>query len=499
MSRCSASCCVPFARRRPIRICAGMAKACSMLRMTCRSWRGRRSAPSCRNRRCCPPSTYAAGSLATRAATTSSASTPWTTARSVSASTPKSCTRPACGIFSASTGPSTRSLKPPSWRRARTFCLLIKLKRSSPSSPCWSARPAGNKKRTPSRSCKRTWSAVRRRGRARRVDEIVMLIRVRASSRLHFGLLRLPSADDSPDSRIFGGVGLMVRAPSLRMALPPAPAWSAGGPLADRALDFAKRAADGLASRGSALGPWAVDIECAPAEHTGLGTGTQLALAVSRAVAAASSVPSPSPAALAALVGRGTRSAIGIHGFAQGGFLVDGGKARDTRVAPLIARCDFPEDWRVVLVLPRGRQGLHGAGERDVFAQSAPADSLCPTDVLCRLALLGMLPAVHERELASFGEALYELNRRVGEMFRRWQGGTYAHPETAALVEFIRRQGVPGAGQSSWGPTVYAVTDAERTGVLAERLRERFALSAQEVLITEADNRGAEVEIEPKP
>jgi beta-ribofuranosylaminobenzene 5'-phosphate synthase len=65
-------------------------------------------------------------------------------------------------------------------------------------------------------------------------------------------------------------------------------------------------------------------------------------------------------------------------------------------------------------------------------------------------------------------------------------------------VEFIRRQGLPGTGQSSWGPTVFAVTDAERAGVLAERLRERFALSAQEVPITEADNRGAEVEIEPR-
>src|SRR5262249_12209712 len=193
-------------------------------------------------------------------------------------------------------------------------------------------------------------------------------------------------------------------------------------------------------------------------------------VAVSRAVAAASSVPSPSPAALAALVGRGTRSAIGIHGFVHGGFLVDGGKARDTRVAPLLARCDFPEDWRVLLVLPRGRQGLHGARERDVFAQSVPADSSGAIDALCRLVLPGMLPALHERDLSGFGEALYEFNRRVGEMFRRWQGGTYAHAETAALVEYIRGQGVPGTGQSSWGPAVFAVTDVERAGVLAERL-----------------------------
>jgi beta-ribofuranosylaminobenzene 5'-phosphate synthase len=326
-----------------------------------------------------------------------------------------------------------------------------------------------------------------------------MLIRVRASSRLHFGLLRLPCADDPPDARVFGGVGLMVRAPAVRIALRPAPTWSASSPLGERALDFAKRAATGLASAGADVRPFAIEVEAAPPEHSGLGTGTQLALAVSRAVAAASLAPSPSPPSLAALVGRGTRSAIGTHGFAHGGFLVDGGKASKTRIAPLIARCEFPEDWRVVLVLPRGRQGLHGASERDVFAQSAPADAPGQTDVLCRLVLLGMLPALRERDLTGFGAALYEFNRRVGDMFRRWQGGTYAHAETAALVEYIRRQGVPGTGQSSWGPTVFAITEAQRAGVLAERLRERFALSAHEVLITEADNRGAEVEIEPKP
>src|SRR5207244_3042946 len=104
----------------------------------------------------------------------------------------------------------------------------------------------------------------------------------------------------------------------------------------------------------------------------------------------------------------------------------------DTHVAPLLARCDFPDDWRILLVLPRGLQGVHGVAESEAFSQLSHNPGV--TDMLCRLVLLGLLPALHERDLPAFGEALYEFNRRVGEVFRPWQGGVYAHPQSEALV-----------------------------------------------------------------
>src|SRR5262245_50508535 len=251
-----------------------------------------------------------------------------------------------------------------------------------------------------------------------------MRVRVRASSRLHFGLLRLASIEGSRNERRFGGVGLMVRAPELRIAVQPSKTWTAHGPLAERALEFAKMAARGLAS-GATNAACAIHVEQAPPPHSGLGAGTQLALAVSRAVATLNGAGTLDGLSLAALVGRGARSAIGIHGFAHGGFLVDGGKGPDTRTAPLLARCDFPDDWRILLVVPHGRQGAHGAEESQAFAQLNQNPAV--TDALCRLVLLGMLPALHEHDLAAFGEAVFEFNRRVGEMFRPWQGGGYAH------------------------------------------------------------------------
>ena len=116
------------------------------------------------------------------------------------------------------------------------------------------------------------------------------------------------------------------------------------------------------------------------------------------------------------------------------------------------------------------------------------------TDALCRLTLLGMLPALKEADLQAFGEALFEFNHKVGEMFCPAQGGVYSQPLTAELVNFLRQQGVPGAGQSSWGPTVFAVTAADRAEHVAGLVRERFGLKEHELIVTKARNQGAILE-----
>src|SRR5215207_1822870 len=84
----------------------------------------------------------------------------------------------------------------------------------------------------------------RRGGRARGHGAVagppgeVGMTRVTTGSRLHFGLLRPPPAGGG---RGFGGCGLMVEAPAVRVAVGPARDWSAAGPLADRALAVARR------------------------------------------------------------------------------------------------------------------------------------------------------------------------------------------------------------------------------------------------------------------
>jgi len=343
-------------------------------------------------------------------------------------------------------------------------------------------------------------------------------ITIQCASRLHLGLLHLGAETTWLDcqgtallpARRFGGVGLMVEQPGLRLHLEPAKAWSAEGVLAERALTFAAQLAQGLhhqaplsqLERGVGgegkpdryFPPQRLVIDGCPGEHLGLGTGTQLGLAVARGLAEAWGLQM-SVAELARRAGRGMRSALGVHGFEQGGFLVDAGKRGPEELAPLAVRMAFPAEWRVVLVLPAHERGLHGRQEQEAFRWlSDQASNLAATEALCRLVLLGMLPALAEADLDAFGEAVHDFNRRVGLAFAPVQHGPYASPTVAGIVEYIRSQGIRGAGQSSWGPAVFAVVGEEDRGRhLLESLQRRFGAEAFRLIMGPACNRGARV------
>jgi beta-ribofuranosylaminobenzene 5'-phosphate synthase len=318
------------------------------------------------------------------------------------------------------------------------------------------------------------------------------MICVTTGSRLHFGLFSVPGTDQSQTARQFGGVGLLVEKPGVQVRAWPASTWSATGPLAQRALAFAQKFVAASSEKNFSQA-FRLQIDfCAP-EHMGLGTGTQLGLAVGQALAQAAELDLPTEI-IAQRLDRGQRSALGIHGFRHGGFLVEGGKGPNTTLSPLLARVPFPDTWPVLLIMPRNNQGLHGQPEKDAFTHLAQRNfSPEHCDILCRLTLLGMLPALHENDLPTFGEALYEFNHRVGEMFQPAQGGPYGNPLTEALVHFLCQQGIRGTGQSSWGPTVFAILEPDQANHLIPRLIQRFTLEKDEILLTQAQNHGARI------
>jgi predicted sugar kinase len=80
--------------------------------------------------------------------------------------------------------------------------------------------------------------------------------------------------------------------------------------------------------------------------------------------------------------------------------------------------------------------------------------------------------------LAAFGDAVHEFNRRAGEPFAAAQGGAYASPAIAELIVELRALGIRGVGQSSWGPTVFAmVPDSDTALSLVLRYRSRLPVS----------------------
>ena len=121
------------------------------------------------------------------------------------------------------------------------------------------------------------------------------------------------------------------------------------------------------------------------------------------------------------------------------------------------------------------------------------------TDRLCRLVLLGILPAVVEHDLISFGRAMSELQEHVGNHFSPAQGGPYARPAVESIVRYLEGEGLSGVGQSSWGPTIYAFTDdpIERRVAFLDRLRRQFGLGADAAFWTSACPQGAILTREP--
>ncbi|AMV26978.1 hypothetical protein VT84_21430 [Gemmata sp. SH-PL17] len=296
------------------------------------------------------------------------------------------------------------------------------------------------------------------------------MIRVVAPSRLHFGLFRVPVAGESEaGSRAFGGAGLMIEQPGVVVTVRPADSWQFEGPLASRAQVFAMRFM--LALPEERRRPFQVLVERCPAEHTGLGVGTQLGLAIAKALAVATGGGDELLSTdLAARIGRGERSAIGVHGFDQGGLLIDRGKLPGEGVSPLFGQLPLPSEWRVVLFTPAGAGHWHGASERQAFATAVPGDP----EALRRLAETVLWPAAQREDIDAFGEAVHEFNRKAGEPFSAAQGGEYASPDIAALIEDVRATGVRGVGQSSWGPTVFAITpDSDTALSLTLRFRSR--------------------------
>ncbi len=171
-------------------------------------------------------------------------------------------------------------------------------------------------------------------------------------------------------------------------------------------------------------------------------------------------------------VGRGERSAIGTHGFARGGLLVEGGKRAADAVSPLVSRIELPEAWRFVLLIDRGLRGLSGPQERSAFAElpQVPAEA---TARLCREVLVELLPAAAEGDFEAFAESVYRYGHESGLLFSQRQGGPFAAGLPTELIGWLRGQGIRGVGQSSWGPTVFALArdtaDAARVAADAER------------------------------
>ena len=310
-------------------------------------------------------------------------------------------------------------------------------------------------------------------------------IRVSAPSRLHFGLL----AFGHPERPSFGGAGVMLGRPGLQLRIAANQRFETAGPSAGRVREFAERwqRFHGLA----ALPSCRIEVLAVPPQHSGLGVGTQLGLAVAAGLERLLDCPPASPAELALSVGRASRSSVGTHGFVGGGFIVDRGKLKNEPLGPLECRLDIPAGWRFVLIRPAMPSAVHGVREQQAFGR-LPSVPRSTTERLERELREKMVPAVAQANWPAFSESVFRSGYLAGSCFASEQGGAYNGSRLQRLVDRIRSLGVAGVGQSSWGPTLFAVLpDQEAATQLVDRLQSEADSPA--MTIAPPDNRGARV------
>lgn len=316
-------------------------------------------------------------------------------------------------------------------------------------------------------------------------------VTVHAPGRLHLGFL------DPAGSlgRRFGSVGLVIDGFATQVELSAArhdavlPATAAAGDEVERASGYLHT----LRLHSGCHEALQLRLLQVLPPHAGFGSGTQLALAVGRAFAHWHGL-ALSTATLARWLGRGLRSGIGITGFDQGGLLVDGGPGADGSPAPLLARQEMPEAWRVVVVQDNRHRGLSGSAERQALAALAPLPQAAAADV-CHQVLMRVLPGAATADFALFAAGVSRMQQVLGEHFAPAQGGcAYASPAVARLVRWLGSQpGGAAIGQSSWGPTGFAILPslAEAQARIDAAQEAGLIDAALVVRIVTARNRGA--------
>jgi beta-ribofuranosylaminobenzene 5'-phosphate synthase len=287
------------------------------------------------------------------------------------------------------------------------------------------------------------------------------MARVTARARLHLGFRNLSLSRPW----LYGGIGVALDRPQTVVRATPEDGISVDGPPASATA--ARRTVEYLDVPGAS-----VVVEQALPRHVGLGSGTQLALAVAQAVATAND-ESIDVRAIAPRLGRGGRSGVGVATFEGGGVVLDRGHPSSeyspTRppdgswsVPPVTTRLDVPSSWRFLLVRPTMDPGRAGPTEESSIRRVVEGASVAPAAAIDRVVAAELLPAVRSGDSAAFGHAAERVDRLNGQWFATEQAGVHREDVTQICRHLAGEVAVTGAGQSSWGPTVYGVTTADR-------------------------------------
>lgn len=291
-----------------------------------------------------------------------------------------------------------------------------------------------------------------------------MQITIQTPCRLHFSLIDL----NGNLGRINGGIGAALNKPG----------WIIQGfnqqIATNQTSSLSKKVLSGVRKFDKYFGTDSQNfsfriVESIPA-HVGLGSHTQFLLAIGTILTKFHGI-TVSVREIAKAVERGGTSGIGVAAFEAGGIIVDGGhsfgpgKQKESFLPssvskapppPVIFRNYPPENWKFIIFRPNVQRGASGREEVNLFQTECPIPEE-DVEKLSRLILMKILPAIVERNIKTFGEGLNEIQTK----FQRFGFDRYGGFIKDFLKELRATEHVFGAGISSFGPTVFALTDSK--------------------------------------
>jgi beta-RFAP synthase len=113
--------------------------------------------------------------------------------------------------------------------------------------------------------------------------------------------------------------------------------------------------------------------------------------------------------------------------------------------------------------------------------------------LISHLIVMGLLPALKEKDIETFGKALTEIQSIVGDYFASVQGARFSSSPADDCIKHMLKNGAQGAGQSSWGPTVYGLAHGEAEAKKISVSTKSFLQKSVggQVFFTTANNKGA--------
>ena len=273
-------------------------------------------------------------------------------------------------------------------------------------------------------------------------DKSLNEVKIIANSRLHFGFLNLKSSN----SYSYGGMGLSIDKHPTILKVSRASKFESNlkKTLRDKIFYFL---CDNKLSKK-------IRIDCieSPQKHIGLGSGTQLILSIEEAISKFYGLNTNIN-----FFKRNYRSGVGINSYKNGGFIVDSPK-NNLLTSEIIFKTNFPKEWKIILLFDSEAKGLHGSSENRFFSANT---NISLRKKLSDLSLNEIIPSIIYKDFDTFARSLTRFQDLNSLFYSSIQKSSYLSHDIAKVIKKISMNFNVAAGQSSWGPTSYVLTESK--------------------------------------